>query len=129
MDIKNNDEQIESLKGEIISLFKDLLQEPNGRYAPGSGYRIILNPDSFHYCTVAEQLLERAIKLSSLGYSISPQNLGSILNHEIASVRFYKYQYDKNGNPTEKSKSELSGLMNNANNQIRLDLFEILKDV
>lgn len=129
MDIKNNNEKVESLKSEIVTLFKDLLQEPNGRYAPGSGYSLVLDPDSYYYCKIANNLVDKAFELASYDGSLISGNLGSTLNHEIATIQVHKYQYGKDGKPTTKSKSELTNLMNKANNQIRLDLFEILKDV
>lgn len=129
MDIKNNNERIESLKSEIISLFKELLQEPQGRYAPGSGYRVLLDPDSAYYCKTADTLVGKALDLASHDDSLISGNLGSTLNHEIATIRVHKYQYGKDGRPTAKSKLELEHLMNKANEQIKLDLHEILKDV
>lgn len=129
MDTKNNIEQIESLKSEIISFFKELLQEPKGRYAPGSGYRVMLDPDSDYYCKTADTLVDKALELASYDDSLISGNLGSTLNHEIATIRVHKYQYGKDGRPTAKSKLELVHLMNKANEQFRLDLYEILKDV
>lgn len=129
MDTKNNIEQIESLKGEIISLFKELLQEPKGRYAPSSGFRFVLDPDSYYYCKTADNLVDKALELASHDDSLISGNLGSTLNHEIATIRVHKYQYGKDGRPTTKSKLELEHLMNKANEQIKLDLHEILKDV
>lgn len=129
MDIKNNNERIESLKSEIISLFKELLQEPKGRYALGSGYRVMLAPDSYYYCKIADSLIDKALELASYDSSIISGNLGSTLHREIDSVRTHKYQYEKDGKPTVKSKMELEHFMNKANCQLKQDLYEILKNV
>lgn len=129
MDTKNNIEQIDSLKGEIISLFKELLQEPKGRYAPGSGYRVVLDPDSYYYCKIADGLIDKALELASCDSSIISGNLGSTLHREIDSVRAHKYQYEKDGKPTARSKMELVHFMNKANCQLKQDLYEILKNV
>lgn len=124
MDIKNNNEKTESLKNEIVSLFKDLLLEPNGRYAPGSGYSLVLDPDSHYYCKIANNLVDKALELASYDGSLISGNLGSTLNHEIATIRVHKYQYGKDGRPTAKSKLELEHLMNKANEQIKLDFMK-----
>lgn len=129
MDIMNNDGHIEYLKGKIVSLFNELLQEPKGRYAPGSGYRVVLDPDSAYYCMIADNIVDKALKLASYDGSLISGNLGSTLNREIAHVRSHKHQYGEGGKPTAKSKLELENLMNKANEQLKLDLYEILKDV
>ena len=125
----SNEEQKALLIKEIKELFSELLQEPKGRNVPGGGYGYVLDPNSDHYCMIAKKLINKAFELYALGYHVMPQYLQATLYKEIEYVNLHNYKYDKNGNPTNKSKDDLIALMDKANHQLRLDLYEILKDV
>lgn len=56
----------QKVKEKIIALYKELEQEKNGRYLPGTGFRYKDSPSSSRYAEKAKELLDNAIKLAEI---------------------------------------------------------------
>ena len=112
----------QKVKEKIIALYKELEQEKDGSYLPGTGFRYKEPPSGFRYADKAKELLDNAIKLAEIDSKFSNiYELFSTLNKEVELVRNYSYKYDKNGNPTPKSIAEMEKMMTNATNHIYRD--------
>ncbi len=112
----------QKVKEKIIALYKELEQEKNGRYLPGTGFRYKDSPSSSRYAEKAKELLDNAIKLAEIDPNFSNiYELFSTINKEVELVRNYSYKYDKNRNPTPKSIAEMQQMMADATDHIYRD--------
>ena len=112
----------QKVKEKIIALYKELEQEKNGRYLPGTGFRYKDSPSGSRYAEKAKELLDNAIKLAEIDPNFSNiYELFSTINKEVELVRNYSYKYDKNGNPTPKSIAEMQQMMADATDHIYRD--------
>lgn len=112
----------QKVKEKIITLYKELEQEKDGSYLPGTGFRYKEPPSGFRYADKAKELLDNAIKLAEIDSDFSNiYELFSTLNKEVELVRNYSYKYDKNGNPTPKSIADMQKLMADATDRIYRD--------
>ena len=112
----------QKVKEKIIALYKELEQEKDGSYLPGTGFRYKDSPSGSRYAEKAKELLDNAIKLAEIDPNFSNiYELFSTLNKEVELVRNYSYKYDKMGNPTPKSIAEMEKMMTNATNHIYRD--------
>ena len=112
----------QKVKEKIITLYKELEQEKDGSYLPGTGFRYKEPPSGFRYADKAKELLDNAIKLAEIDSDFSNiYELFSALNKEVELVRNYSYKYDKNGNPTPKSIADMQKLMADATDRIYRD--------
>ena len=112
----------QKVKEKIIALYKELEQEKDGSYLPGTGFRYKEPPSGFRYADKAKELLDNAIKLAEIDSDFSNiYELFSTLNKEVELVRNYSYKYDKNGNPTPKSIADMQKLMADSTDRIYRD--------
>lgn len=112
----------QKVKEKIIALYKELEQEKDGRYLPGTGFRYKDSPSGSRYADKAKELLDNAIKLAEIDPNFSNiYELFSTLNKEVELVRNYSYKYDKNGNPTPKSIAGMQKMMADATGHIYRD--------
>lgn len=112
----------QKVKEKIIALYKELEQEKNGRYLPGTGFRYKDSPSGSRYAEKAKELLDNAIKLAEIDPNFSNiYELFSTINKEVELVRNYSYKYDKNRNPTPKSIAEMQQMMADATDHIYRD--------
>lgn len=112
----------QKVKEKIIALYKELEQERDGRYLPGTGFRYKDSPSGSRYAEKAKELLEYAIKLAEIDSNFSNiYELFSTINKEVELVRNYSYKYDKNRNPTPKSIAEMQQMMADATDHIYRD--------
>lgn len=110
------------MKEKIIALYKELEQEKDGRYLPGTGFRYKDSPSGSRYAEKAKELLDNAIKLAEIDPNFSNiYELFSTINKEVELVRNYSYKYDKNRNPTPKSIAEMQQMMADATDHIYRD--------
>lgn len=124
---KNDKEKL--LIDDIRSLFELLKEEEKGRYQPGTGFMKKLLPSNYIYAQIAEELIDKAFKLSDLNNYYDASGLASVLNKEIMRVRLYKLEYDRNKKVKDKSVQILKGLMHDATYHIRLYFMEVLGDI
>ncbi|MEE0670138.1 hypothetical protein [Prevotella sp.] len=109
----------QKVKEKIIALYKELEQEKDGRYLPGTGFRYKDSPSGSRYAEKAKELLDNAIKLAEIDPNFSNiYELFSTINKEVELVRNYSYKYDKNRNPTPKSIAEMQQMMADATDHI-----------
>lgn len=67
-------------------------------------------------------MLDNAIKLAEIDSKFSNiYELFSTLNKEVELIRNYSYKYDKMGNPTQKSITEMQKMMADATDHIYRD--------
>lgn len=112
----------QKVKEKIIALYKELEQEKDGRYLPGTGFRYKEPPSGFRYADKAKELLDYAKELAQIDSNFSNiYELFSTLNKEVELVRNYSYKYDKNRNPTPKSIAEMQQMMADATDHIYRD--------
>lgn len=112
----------QKVKEKIIALYKELEQEKDGSYLPGTGFRYKEPPSGFRYADKAKELWNYAKELAEIDSNFSNiYELFSTLNKEVELVRNYSYKYDKMGNPTPKSIAEMEKMMTNATNHIYRD--------
>lgn len=112
----------QKVKEKIIALYKELEQEKNGRYLPGTGFRYKDSPSGSRYAEKAKELLDNAIKLAEIDPNFSNiYELFSTINKEVELVCNYSYKYDKNRNPTPKSIAEMQQMMADATDHIYRD--------
>ena len=112
----------QKVKEKIIALYKELKQERDGRYLPGTGFRYKDSPSGSRYAEKAKELLDNAIKLAEIDSNFSNiYELFSTINKEVELVRNYSYKYDKNRNPTPKSIAEMQQMMADATDHIYRD--------
>lgn len=112
----------QKVKEKIIALYKELEQEKDGRYLPGTGFRYKDSPSGSRYAEKAKELLDNAIKLAEIDPNFSNiYELFSTINKEVELVRNYSYKYDKNKNPTPKSIAEMQQMMADATDHIYRD--------
>lgn len=112
----------QKVKEKIIALYKELEQEKDGRYLPGTGFRYKEPPSGFRYADKAKELLDYAKELAQIDSIFSNiYELFSTLNKEVELVRNYSYKYDKNRNPTPKSIAEMQQMMADATDHIYRD--------
>lgn len=112
----------QKVKEKIITLYKELEQEKDGSYLPGTGFRYKEPPSGFLYADKAKELLDNAIKLAEIDPNFSNiYELFSTINKEVELVRNYSYNYDKNGNPTPKSIAGMQKMMADATGHIYRD--------
>lgn len=112
----------QKVKEKIIALYKELEQEKDGSYLPGTGFRYKEPPSGFRYADKAKELWNYAKELAEIDSNFSNiYELFSTLNKEVELVRNYSYKYDKNRNPTPKSIAEMEKMMTNATNHIYRD--------
>ena len=112
----------QKVKEKIIALYKELEQEKDGSYLPGTGFRYKEPPSGFRYADKAKELWNYAKELAEIDSNFSNiYELFSILNKEVELVRNYSYKYDKNGNPTPKSIAEMQKMMADATGHIYRD--------
>lgn len=112
----------QKVKEKIIALYKELEQEKDGRYLPGTGFRYKDSPSGFRYAEKAKELLDNAIKLAEIDPNFSNiYELFLTINKEVELVRNYSYKYDKNKNPTPKSIAEMQQMMADATDHIYRD--------
>lgn len=112
----------QKVKEKIIALYKELKQERDGRYLPGTGFRYKDSPSGSRYAEKAKELLDNAIKLAEIDPNFSNiYELFSTINKEVELVRNYSYKYDKNRNPTLKSIAEMQQMMAYATDHIYRD--------
>lgn len=112
----------QKVKEKIIALYKELKQERDGRYLPGTGFRYKDSPSGSRYAEKAKELLDNAIKLAEIDSNFSNiYELFSTINKEVELVRNYSYKYDKNRNPTPKSIAEMQQMMADATDNIYRD--------
>ncbi|MDY3967052.1 MAG: hypothetical protein SO028_01415 [Prevotella sp.] len=112
----------QKVKEKIIALYKELKQERDGRYLPGTGFRYKDSPSGSRYAEKAKELLDNAIKLAEIDPNFSNiYELFSTINKEVELVRNYSYKYDKNRNPTPKSIAEMQQMMADATDHIYRD--------
>lgn len=112
----------QKVKEKIIALYKELEQEKDGRYLPGTGFRYKDSPSGSRYAEKAKELLDNAIKLAEIDPNFSNiYELFSTINKEVELVRNYSYKYDKNRNPTPKSIAEMQQMMADATDHIYRD--------
>lgn len=112
----------QKVKEKIIALYKELEQEKDGSYLPGTGFRYKEPPSGFRYADKAKELWDYAKELAQIDSNFSNiYELFSTLNKEVELVRNYSYNYDKNGNPTPKSIAEMQQMMADATGHIYRD--------
>lgn len=112
----------QKVKEKIIALYKELEQEKDGSYLPGTGFRYKEPPSGFRYADKAKELLDYAKELAQIDSNFSNiYELFSTLNKEVELVRNYSYKYDKNRNPTPKSIAEMQQMMADATDHIYRD--------
>lgn len=112
----------QKVKEKIIALYKELEQERDVRYLPGTGFRYKDSPSGSRYAEKAKELLDNAIKLAEIDSNFSNiYELFSTINKEVELVRNYSYKYDKNRNPTPKSIAEMQQMMADATDHIYRD--------
>ena len=112
----------QKVKEKIIALYKELKQERDGRYLPGTGFRYKDSPSGSRYAEKAKELLDNAIKLAEIDSNFSNiYELFSTINKEVELVRNQSYKYDKNRNPTPKSIAEMQQMMADATDHIYRD--------
>lgn len=112
----------QKVKEKIIALYKELEQEKDGSYLPGTGFRYKEPPSGFRYADKAKELWNYAKELAEIDSNFSNiYELFSTINKEVELVRNYSYKYDKNGNPTPKSIAEMQKMMTNATNHLYRD--------
>ncbi len=112
----------QKVKEKIIALYKELEQEKDGRYLPGTGFRYKEPPSGFRYADKAKELWDYAKELAQIDSNFSNiYELFSTLNKEVELVRNYSYNYDKNGNPTPKSIAGMQKMMADATGHIYRD--------
>ena len=112
----------QKVKEKIITLYKELKQERDGRYLPGTGFRYKDSPSGSRYAEKAKELLDNAIKLAEIDSNFSNiYELFSTINKEVELVRNYSYKYDKNRNPTPKSIAEMQQMMADATDHMYRD--------
>ena len=112
----------QKVKEKIIALYKELKQERDGRYLPGTGFRYKDSPSGSRYAEKAKELLDNARKLAEIDPNFSNiYELFSTINKEVELVRNYSYKYDKNRNPTPKSIAEMQQMMADATDHIYRD--------
>ena len=112
----------QKVKEKIIALYKELEQEKDGRYLPGTGFRYKDSPSGSRYAEKAKELWDYAKELAQIDSNFSNiYELFSTLNKEVELVRNYSYKYDKNRNPTPKSIAEMQQMMADATDHIYRD--------
>lgn len=113
----------QKVKEKIIALYKELEQEKYGSNLPGTGLYHNEPPSGSRYADKAKELLDYAKELAMINsnYSNNVYELFSTLNKEVELVRNYSYKYDKMGNPTQKSITEMQQMMANATDHIYRD--------
>lgn len=112
----------QKVKEKIIALYKELEQEKDGSYLPGTGFRYKEPPSGFQYADKAKELWNYAKELAEIDSNFSNiYELFSTLNKEVELVRNYSYKYDKMGNPTQKSITEMQKMMADATDHIYRD--------
>lgn len=112
----------QKVKEKIIALYKELEQEKDGRYLPGTGFRYKDSPSGSRYAEKAKELWDYAKELAQIDSNFSNiYELFSTLNKEVELVRNYSYKYDKMGNPTQKSIAEMQQMMADATDHIYRD--------
>lgn len=112
----------QKVKEKIIALYKELEQETDGSYLPGTGFRYKEPPSGFRYADKAKELWNYAKELAEIDSKFSNiYELFSTLNKEVELVRNYSYKYDKNGNPTPKSIAGMQKTMADATDHIYRD--------
>lgn len=112
----------QKVKEKIIALYKELEQERDVSYLPGTGFRYKDSPSGSRYAEKAKELLDNAIKLAEIDSNFSNiYELFSTINKEVELVRNYSYKYDKNRNPTPKSIAEMQQMMADATDHIYRD--------
>ncbi|MBR1667684.1 MAG: hypothetical protein IJ693_05310 [Bacteroidaceae bacterium] len=114
---------VEALK-EIKKTWDKLQKEPYGRFLPNG---MSLPPSSGNYLYNVDKL-EKQIGLlcdeTSNAFQTVLNDFCHTVDKECAYVRNYR---DDSRKSREKNNAVLSDLMRNANNQIALDLFPVLK--
>lgn len=112
----------QKVKEKIIALYKELEKEKDGSYLPGTGFRYKEPPSGFRYAEKAKELWDYAKELAEIDSNFSNiYELFSTLNKEVELVRNYSYKYDKKGNPTQKSITEMQKMMADATGHIYRD--------
>lgn len=113
----------QKVKEKIIALYRELEQEKDGSYLPGTGFRYKEPPSGSRYAEKAKELWDYAKELAKINsnYSNNDYELFSTLNKEVELVRNYSYKYDKMGNPTQKSIAEMQQMMADATDHIYRD--------
>ena len=112
----------QKVKEKIIALYKELEQEKDGSNLPGTGLYHNEPPSGSRYADKAKELLDNAIKLAEIDSKFSNiYELFSTLNKEVELVRNYSYKYDKMGNPTQKSITEMQKMMADTTDHIYRD--------
>lgn len=111
----------------VKELLNKMNEEREGKFYPGSLNRMVPSADSF--CKLFDELCNTMEQLSALDACYNyRQQLGSIMNHEIAEIDLFKYKYNKDAKtPTPQSIDEMKGLMAKAIKEIELALPEIIK--
>ena len=102
-----------SIIREIQSLYRDLMEEKNGKYVPGSNYKSIQKPSAETFASTVNKLIDKAKELESK-YLEKYQfyNLETVMSTEIQLL----LQFDSSHEPI----SNLQKLMGTAILQIEL---------
>lgn len=112
----------QKVKEKIITLYKELEQEKYGSNLPGTGFRYNEPPSGSRYAEKAKELWDYAKELAEIDSNFSNiYELFSTINKEVELVRNYSYKYDKMGNPTQKSITEMQKMMADATDHIYRD--------
>ena len=99
----------EKLISDIRALFEQLKEEEKGRC--NCNFTIKLFPRGEVYVQIARQLISKANLLFSLDQRYDSLGLISVSNKEVKRVELFKLKYDKNNQPSKKSRNELESLM------------------
>lgn len=112
----------------IDELHQWLKNEPTGRYEHGR----IWEPDGRLFANKAEQILDLALQLQQEHhpsyFSLLPQHVGSLRNHEISSVR-NSYEIANRSRARVRDKESFMQSLNKANNEIELHLYGLFQHI
>jgi len=112
----------------IDELHQWLKNEPTGRYE----HRQLFPPDGRRFADKAEQILDLALLFQQEHhpsyFSLLPQQVGSLRNHEISSVR-NSYEIANRSNARVRDKESFIQSLYKANSEIELHLDGLFRHI
>ena len=122
------DDQEQKLIEEIRVLFKELIEEEEGRFDIPT--RCTIYPRNHVYVIKAKELYSKALELEKLDSKYFTEHLKDVMGDEVDMVDRYDYEYKKGQNtPKGKSITKMQHLMHNATYHIQLYFYEVLGDI
>lgn len=114
-------ENEEELKKEVVELFNKLKEERTVTYDFTLG--MSRDPDPRKFVEIFEKMYDKCAVLQSLHsdkYDLT--RLSHTREKELSYVCRFEYKYDKCGEKTTKSKNELTSLMRDVIEQVKIDI-------